>query len=76
MADKSLPDQDLQAQVAPTRDQLQREDRRKLLRRAAIGLPVVLGTVYSRTVWAQSATGSAVGSHAAIQQNNTIRRFP
>lgn len=28
-------------------------DRRALLRRAAIGLPVVLATVHGRTVWAR-----------------------
>ena len=75
MADKSLPERDLQSQVAPDAEERHREERRKLLRRAAIGLPVVLGSVHSRTVWAASTTGSAVGSHAAIQ-NNTIRRFP
>jgi hypothetical protein len=66
MADKSLPERDLQSQVAPDEEQCRREERRKLLRRAAIGLPIVLGSVHSRTVWAQSATGSAAGSHAGL----------
>jgi hypothetical protein len=51
MADKSLPNGDLH----PARAENDRrdDDRRAFLRRAAIGLPVVLGTVPGRTVWAQ-----------------------
>jgi hypothetical protein len=78
MADKSLPEQDLQSQVAPGAEERHREERRKLLRRAAIGLPVVLGSVYSRTVWAQSSTGSATGSNGNLiqpAQPRTNRRF-
>jgi hypothetical protein len=48
MADKSLPQPDLSKSP-----EAMMADRRALLRRAAIGLPVVLATVHGRTVWAR-----------------------
>ena len=49
MADKSLPNPDL----SPAADTPAQADRRAMLRRAAIGLPVILATVHGRTVWAR-----------------------
>ena len=46
-------------------DSLEAAERRDFLKRAAlVGLPVILATVFSRTVWAQGQTGSAGGSVA------------
>lgn len=53
MADNSLPERDqvrTTAAVEPSD-----EGRRSFLRKAAIGLPIVLGTVPARTVWAQGS---------------------
>jgi hypothetical protein len=56
MADNRLPDQDLPVTTAPeaAADRAIAE-RRAVLRRVAIGLPVVVATVSGRSVWA--ATG-------------------
>jgi hypothetical protein len=66
MADKSLPDRDLQPLPA-TSARLSAE-RRELLRRAAlVGLPVFLATVQGRTAWATGLTASCLysNSHAS-----------
>jgi hypothetical protein len=66
MADKSLPTPDLH--LAPERRA--QEERRALLRRAAIGLPVILATVHGRTAWARqngSAACSGTPSAACAQ---------
>ena len=65
MADKSLPDSNLPpSAIQEEEGQSQAEqERRALLRRAAIGLPVILATVHGRTVWAATAAPSGAGSH-------------
>jgi hypothetical protein len=62
MADKSLPNPDLPDSASgPTND-----ERRALLRRAAIGLPVILATVHGRTAWGRQITDSCAASmHAS-----------
>jgi len=60
MADKSLPRPDLH----PEPEQVQ-GDRRALLRRAAIGLPVILATVHGRTAWARQIDSCAASTHAS-----------
>lgn len=59
MADNNLPER---AALGLSEDELARE-RREFFRRAAlVGLPVVLATVKSRTVWAQGTGASSATS--------------
>jgi hypothetical protein len=47
-------------------DSLEAAERRDFLKRAAlVGLPVVLATVSSRTVWARSAQAGSAGASVA-----------
>ena len=63
MADKSLPDQKLPERPTGREGEDRRiAERRLVLSRAAIGLPVILGTVYGRTAWAQPAQPSSAAS--------------
>jgi hypothetical protein len=62
MADNTLPDRNLPPEATHQGEDNPSADRRAMLRRAAIGLPVILATVHGRTVWAASASPSAAGS--------------
>jgi hypothetical protein len=63
MADNRLPERNLPVPgPEPDADRLAVE-RRKLLRRAAVGLPVILATVHGRTVWARRTNSCAHSTH-------------
>ena len=72
MADNRLPDQDLPATTASeaAADRAV-ADRRAVLRRVAIGLPVVVATVHGRTVWAQG-NGSTNGTGISPGPSETL----
>ena len=62
MADNRLPDQDLPLTTASDAAANRAvADRRSVLRRVAIGVPVVLATVHGRTVWAQGQGSGGAG---------------
>lgn len=64
MADNTLPDGNLPAGSGQQTEDTPLTERRALLKRAAIGLPVILATVHGRTVWA-APVGSTAGHSAA-----------
>ena len=65
MADNSLPDRNLPSSTVREEKDRYLAGRRALLRRAAIGLPVILATVHGRTAWAQGemSAGCAASAH-------------
>ena len=56
-------------------DSLEAAERRDFLKRAAlVGLPVILATVSSRTVWAQGGQGGSAG--ASVAPSGDTSKFP